>query len=245
MPTPKGFVLLKENRFDSTAFFRTLQHEWDIVPDDGYMQEGERISFNIRNNICAISLMPAPVPNREAEACAELNYFWPEAAATTRQHRAHLAVVVMPVGYSSSDIDCMSLYSKIISSCLADANALAVYTANTVFAPSFYRLQYDVMRQGELPIPIWAFIGLYEGKGGNCAYSIGMQQFGKLEMEICNSASAPRDILLTLLHICGGVIQEDLTLEGSSVLALADDRFFIERSPSVNCLGEDSLKVVY
>ena len=112
MPTPKGFVLLKENCFDSAAFFRTLQHEWDIVPDDGYMQEGERISFNIRDNICAISLMPAPVPNREAEACAELNYFWPEAAATTRQHRAHLAVVVMPVGYSSSDIDCMSLYRQ-------------------------------------------------------------------------------------------------------------------------------------
>ena len=34
MTHAQGFVLLKENRFDSAAFLRTLQQEWGITPDD-------------------------------------------------------------------------------------------------------------------------------------------------------------------------------------------------------------------
>ena len=59
----QGFVLLKENRFDSAAFLRTLQQEWGIAPDDdGMPLGGEMLTFNIAGNLCAVSLMPAPSP---------------------------------------------------------------------------------------------------------------------------------------------------------------------------------------
>ena len=71
----QGFVLLKENRFDSAAFLRTLQQEWGITPDDdGMPLSGEMLTFNIAGNLCVVSLMPAPIPDGEAEASAAYNY---------------------------------------------------------------------------------------------------------------------------------------------------------------------------
>ena len=85
MSHAQGFVLLKENRFDSAAFLRTLQQEWGIAPDDdGMPLGGEMLTFNIAVNLCAVSLMPAPIPNNEAEQAAAYTYYWLEAVAPTR-----------------------------------------------------------------------------------------------------------------------------------------------------------------
>ena len=134
----QGFVLLKENRFDSAAFLRTLQQEWGITPDDdGMPLSGEMLTFNIAGNLCAVSLMPAPIPDGEAEASAAYNYYWPEAVEAARQHQAHLLVAVMPTG-DGTPLDRMRLYSKIVSSCLADANATKCVTDNCLCPSGFF-----------------------------------------------------------------------------------------------------------
>ena len=65
----QGFVLLKENRFDPARFLHTLQHEWGISPDEGegITNEDGILNFNVNGLLCALSLMPAPLPDGEAE----------------------------------------------------------------------------------------------------------------------------------------------------------------------------------
>lgn len=246
MSHAQGFVLLKENRFDSAAFLRTLQQEWGIAPDDdGMPLGGEMLTFNIAGNLCAVSLMPAPIPNHEAEQAAAYNYYWPEAVEAARQHQAHLLVVVMPTGGSTA-AELMQLYSKIISSCLADANALGVYTSGTVFAPDFYRTFCDAMHQGEQPVPVWVFIGLYADEGGNHAYTIGMTQFDKMEMEIRASQHDMNDIHSTLTGICAYLIGQDVTLhDGETIGFSAEQQLAISRSPAIAGGAEETLKIAY
>ena len=241
----QGFVLLKENRFDSAAFLRTLQQEWGIRPEEDGELGGDILTFNVGEHICAVSLMPAPIPNNEAEDNAAFNYFWPEAVETTQQHQAHLLVAVMAGGEEGA-IARMSLFSKIVSSCLADANALGVYTSGTVFAPDFYRSLCDEMRQGQLPVPVWVFIGLYADEGGNHAYTIGMSQFDKMEMEIRASQHDLNDIHGTLLGICTYIISQDVTLhDGETIGFSAEQKLAISRSPGIAGVAEESLKIAY
>ena len=126
----QGFVLLKENRFDPARFLHTLQHEWGISPDEGegITNEDGILNFNVNGLLCALSLMPVPLPDGEAEQNAAFNYYWPEAVEETAKHQAHILLVVMPLGETdASPIDVMSLYSKLACAALADENSIGIY----------------------------------------------------------------------------------------------------------------------
>ena len=43
----------------------------------------------------AVSLMPAPVPDGEAELNAKNNYLWPEAETAAKAHKAHIMAAVL------------------------------------------------------------------------------------------------------------------------------------------------------
>lgn len=45
--------------------------------------------------IAAVSLMPYPIPDGEAELNAENNYMWPEAVRQAKEHCAHIMVAVL------------------------------------------------------------------------------------------------------------------------------------------------------
>lgn len=64
-----------------------------------------------------------------------------------------------------------------------------------------------MMNDDELPLLDWIYFGLYRSEKGMCAYTYGMQMFGKLEMEVLDSAASPqelRDFLYADRWICAG-----------------------------------------
>lgn len=245
----QGFVLLKENRYDPARILAALQRDWGIVPDRGETPTitEDSLMFNVNGLLCSIALMPAPLPNNEAEQNAAFNYFWPEAVATVRQHQAHLLVVVMPLGNDAAPpITMMSLYSKLVCACLADDNALGIYTSGTVFAPDFYQDMCNALRHGELPIMAWIFIGLYGDEGGSNAYTIGLEQFNKMELEILASRHEPNELFTFLCGICDYLIANDVTLyDGETIGFSEDEKLAITRSPRVAGVAEETLKIAY
>ncbi len=61
----------------------------------------------------------------------------------------------------NSEVDGMRLYSKIVSGCLNQANATAVYTSGTVYTADFYqKIAKQYLPKNEIPIMIWVYIGL-------------------------------------------------------------------------------------
>ena len=245
----QGFVLLKENRYDPARILVALQRDWGIVPDRGEAPTitEDSLMFNVNGLLCSVALMPAPLPNNEAEQNAAFNYFWPEAVATVRQHQAHLLVVVMPLGNdAATPITVMSLYSKLVCACLADDNALGIYTSGTVFAPDFYQDMCNALRHGELPIMAWIFIGLYGDEGGSNAYTIGLEQFNKMELEILASRHEPNELFTFLCGICDYLIANDVTLRNGETIGFSEDeKLAITRSSRVAGIAEETLKIAY
>lgn len=247
----QGFLLLKENRYDPSRILAALQRDWGIVPDSGEAPTiaEDSLMFNVNGLLCSVALMPAPLPNNEAEQNAAFNYFWPEAVATVRQHQAHLLVVVMPLGNdAATPITVMSLYSKLVCACLADDNALGIYTSGTVFAPDFYQDMCNALRHGELPIMAWIFIGVYYllDEDGSNAYTIGLEQFGKMELEILASRHDVSELHVFLCSICDYLIANDVTLhDGETIGFSEDEKLAITRSPRVAGVAEETLKIAY
>ncbi len=245
----QGFVLLKENRYNPEGILDALQRDWGIVPDAGEAAtiSETTLTFNAYGLLCSVTLMPAPIPGEEAEQNAACNYFWPKAVETVRQHRAHLLIVVMPLTSNvAAPVAVMSLYSKLVCACLADDNALGIYTSGTVFAPDFYQEMCNPLRRGELPIMAWIFVGLYSDESGSNAYTIGLEQFNKMEMEILASQHEPNELFATLCGICDYIIANDVILRDGETIGFSDDeKLAITRSPRVAGIATETLKIAY
>ena len=155
----------------------------------------------------------------------------------------------MPFGNdAATPITVMSLYSKLVCAGLADDNALGIYTSGTVFAPDFYQDMCNALRHGELPIMAWIFIGVYYllDEDGSNAYTIGLEQFNKMELEILASRHEPNELFTFLCGICDYLIANDVTLhDGETIGFSEDEKLAITRSPRVAGIAEETLKIAY
>ena len=74
-----------------------MKEKWDITvaeEDDGEKSD-DTLVFEVGDMIAAVSLMPFPVPDGEAELNAENNYMWQDAVKAAKEHRAHIMAAVL------------------------------------------------------------------------------------------------------------------------------------------------------
>lgn len=241
-----GFVLLSKGKWDKAQFIRDMKEKWDItVEEDEEDKRDDAVVFEVGDMIAAVSLMPYPIPDGEAETNAENNYMWPEAVEAAKAHKAHIMVAVL--GKEEDVLEKGKLYTKLVAACCRQKYATGVYTSGVVFEPRFYEGFADMMRKGELPIFNWIWFGLYRSGGGMNAYTYGMEAFGKDEMEVLNADAEPGDLRNFLASIVSYVLEGDVELhDGETIGFAADDIHAITRSPGVSLPEEQmTLKISY
>ena len=87
-----AFVLLSQNEWDIKKLINDCKADWNIeIPYDG---NEEALVAVMGDVTLAVAIMPAPVPNQEAEHYAGANYMWKDAVEVTKSHKAHLMVSV-------------------------------------------------------------------------------------------------------------------------------------------------------
>ncbi len=241
-----GFVLLSSCEWEKETFCRDLLQEWGVAVEETEEEssiEGDSFVFEADGMLAAVSLMPAPIPNGEAEENAANNYLWPEAVETTKGHTAHLIIAVL--GKDHSPYDAGELFVKLCSTCLNQKNALGVYTSGTVFEPAFYHDAARMMQDGSLPILNWIYFGLYQGKEGISGYTYGMTLLGKEEIEVLEANTSPSDLRNFLVDIAYYVLSSDVTLHDGETIGFSEDQKLpISRSEGVAVDGY-SLKIGY
>ena len=159
----QGFVLLETPEFDFEQMISELKTTWGMEIEDYELENGNLV-FEYENNLMAVSLMETPIPDGEAEYFAQANYMWKEAVETTKKHQAHL--VVFTISREGNPIEAACNFTVLVSSCLSQKSVLGIYTTGTVFEPAFYQKGADAMKKGELPVPIWVYVGLGRNEKG-------------------------------------------------------------------------------
>lgn len=237
-----GFILLETPEFNFEQIIDELKDQWGIEVKD-YEVNNENLIFEWEDNLMAVSLMEAPIPDGEAEYFAASNYMWREAVETTKRHQAHL--VVFAINREGDAIASASAFSILVSSCLNQKSVLGIYTSGTVFQPKFYQEVAAVMKKGEMPIPVWVYLGLGKGENGNDGYTYGMDAFGKSEIEILNSSHTLEEIQSFLYYVVEYVIKENMIFrDGETISFTSEEKLKITKSEAVHVDGE-SLKIWY
>ena len=245
-----SFVLLDSAAWDAAAFRRDLEREWGItVPEDAASEEedpadaGSRFVWELNGMLLSVAFMPGPVPDGEAEHNAATNYLWPEAVDVTKTHVTHLLVAVLP--QNRDFVNAGRAMVMLADACLLQENAVGVYASGTVFEPGFYREAAAVMHTGELPFLNWVYFGFNRTEKGFNAYTFGLENFGKDEMEVLDSAADPNELRDFLFNITAYVIRDDVTFhDGETLGSSEDERLPVTRSEGVSLDGQ-TIKIGY
>ncbi len=241
-----GFALLSDNSWDKEKYIRDLKEQWNITAEEKSEEERnpESLVFDVGDMMAAVSLMPAPVPNGEAEECAKNNYMWPEAEKTAKEHKAHIMVAV--IGKEESLIERGKLYVKLLSVCCLQKNITGIYTSGVVFQPRFYEGFSGMMKEDSLPIYNWIWFGLYRTEKGISGYTYGMECFGKDEMEVLDVDADPSKVRDFLVSMAEYVLEYDVVLnDGETIGFSAEDKHSIIRSQGVALPDIMTLKISY
>ena len=241
-----GFALLSDNSWDKEKYIRDLKEQWDITAEEKSDEERnpESLVFDVGDMMAAVSLMPAPVPNGEAEECAKNNYMWPEAEKTAKEHKAHIMVAV--IGKEKSLIERGKLYVKLLSVCCHQKNITGIYTSGVVSQPRFYEGFSGMMKEDSLPIYNWIWFGLYRTEKGISGYTYGMECFGKDEMEVLDVDADPSKVRDFLASMAGYVLEYDVVLnDGETIGFSAADKHRITRGQGVALPDKVTLKISY
>ena len=268
-----GFVLLDKQEYNLTALAERLEQRWGIVPEvyaeeqitveggeegdwleqllaeesvdiltEPDIQDGNLV-FDIPGAMVTVGYMPTPIPDGEAERFAKNNTSWPDAVRIAATHAAHLMVAVLP--RDMAPVEAGKTYVKLISSCLEGEHAVAAYTSGTVLEPAFYQRITEEMERGILPIDNWIYFGAYQNETGNNAYTIGMDAFGKDELEILGSRHKAEELRAFLFDVAYYVLEGDITLlSGETIGFTKEQKFSLKRGDGVAVEGH-SIQIGY
>lgn len=259
-----GFVLLNSVEFDREEIIARLQQDWNIVvteEEDDEDNSGESANhenpgehddgsgpaplvFEAEGSMLAVSFIPAPVPDNEAVHNAGSNYLWPQAEEVTKTHVAHLIIAVIP--RESSPMENGTNYVKLASSCLKLPNAIGLYSSGTVFQPEFFQDVTEAMKEDDLfPLLNLVYFGLVRSENGVSGYTIGLNSFGKDEIEVLESPASPSELREFLIDISGYVVEYDVKLRHGETIGFSEEqKLAITRSEGVN-IGGQTLKIQY
>ncbi len=205
-----GFVLLKSS-YHLQALTERLQKTYNIAaaPNgmdfcDSMQDFMQDLMLDVPGAMVTVSFMNEPIPEGEAETAA-MHAVWEGANHAAKTHTAHLMIAVLPDTMSA--IDAGKLYSRIISAALEDDAVLAVYTSGTILEPMQF-CQHTAEAGDLLPLDNLIFIGTYVREGGNCGYTVGLDAFGKDELEILDSNESSESVAYVLRE-CANIILTD------------------------------------
>ncbi|EAL1420892.1 DUF4261 domain-containing protein [Campylobacter coli] len=236
-----SFVLLDEAKFDFLKLKKILEDDFDIwIADENFTQDG--VIFSFKNMIVTLNLIKNPIPNNEAEYYANFNFMWKDALEQTQKHKALLVSVL---SQSESKLDQAKLFTQISSACLQDEHTLGFYTGGVVLEPKFYIENAKMLEDNRLPIYNWIYVSVYPGDNGNNAYTYGLRNFDKLELEVCDANIEEKELFFTLYDIILHILTYDLSLKDGDTLKFEDGRILSFKKSQGIGVENESLKIIF
>lgn len=240
-----AMVLLKGKGSIDAARFSGDLAEYSGAATEELVKDGSTLLLSVEGATVAISVMPAPVPQKDIAAAARFAYNWPNAAQQAEKHQSHLVVVV-----SEEQADAVKLHmvlTDVIASLLRTTDAIGVYRG----AQSLLIRKHDYLQEAEgmdedyYPLNVWLYFGLQEGDKGNSGYTYGLKEFGKLELEIVDSAASPEAIRAFLYNMAHYILENEVELADGDTCGLSDEEEIAVRHMPGKFVKGTSCRLLY
>lgn len=232
-----AFVLLPSRTPPSLEAVAASLAKWEIEADPaaGAQEPDEGpLTFELDPGSLIVAHMPAPIPNGEADAAAELSLGRFGTGPAWQPHETHLTVVL--TSGDAPDLDVVTFFTQSVAAVAEAASATGVYWGNGHVAheASFFVEMADT----EMPLMLWSGVSFAQN-GDEVSFSTtGLRQFGL--PELCIKAPAPmgNEALACLFDFAGYIVGRGRALpDGDTIGRTAAEKLSVsyETSP----FGED------
>src|SRR3569833_828743 len=185
----QGMILLNDTLlFDAERFQKDIEKNTKFKSGK-LTVDGNACSVTIDKETFAIGSMPVPAPVEEIERIADQTSYWENEMNRMRQHQRHLIVSMLPG--SSDTIKRYRIFTSVVCSVLRTHNTAGVYMGGQrLLIPSEgYLDEAAGMSKDWFPLYLWINFGFVENESGRkSAYTYGLREFDKTEMEIIESS---------------------------------------------------------
>ncbi|HEC2848715.1 TPA: DUF4261 domain-containing protein, partial [Campylobacter jejuni] len=219
-----------------------LEDKFNIkIADENFTKEG--VIFSYENMLVTLNLINNPIPNHEVEYYANFNFMWKDALEQTKKHKAHLLIAVL--SQDQSKLEQAKMFTKIAVLCLDNKHALGFYTGAVVLEPSFYIENAKMLDDNRLPVYNWIYVSVYPSENGVNAYTYGLRNFDKLELEVCDLNIEEKELFFCIYDIVLHILTYDINLKDKDILKFEDGKeikFIKSQGISVE---NESLKIIF
>ena len=180
--------------------------------------------------------MPAPVPGDEAAENADGNFLWPEGKAAAQAHRSHVIVTNMGSG-EVPPIQSAVTVARLALVALELFDGIGVYWGNASVSNSrevFESFCQDLSEE-HVPLPVMMrFQFVPQSDRTLSLYTLGLRQFGLMEIEVERSRKDLGDIFEFVSNIAHYLVQSGPVIQdGNTVGGTAEEQIIVRHKPSM------------
>jgi hypothetical protein len=171
--------------------------------------------------VVGVTLVCRPIPSSLVDGPCENAWYWPDAAAAVRQHKAHLLINLVD---ESRDLitKALRLTWLTLGACRA-SNAVAVLWApgGLIHQPQAFAEQALQSSRSSLPLYLWIdFRVLQHADGRTEVFTTGLSRFGKREIELAPIEAAPQQALEWAYNLAHYMIERETTIKDAETVGL-------------------------
>ena len=200
-------------------------------------------AFDIDGVMIALANMPIPIPAEELEEVISYTYTWANASKELKKQTGHAIVSVL--GGDKTPVERFTILSKLLCSILITSeNCIAIYQGNETLLlhKDHYLAAVDDLKANRIPVSAWIYIGLRQTPQGIDAYTYGMFNFNKPEIEIIESPLDSNRLYRMILGISSHIIKKDIIFKDGDVYDLSESiKLYISLSKGIH-VNDLSLK---
>ena len=193
-----------------TSFFN------ESGPGQPAIEETSRVDdmlvFHVGATRGAIAAATHPIPGEELEGPIAAAWWWPEAEAKLKGHKAHLLATLS--GDTGTLLERTMLLTRLVAAAAATMNkVVGIYWGGgaLVHSPEQFIEDAAQMTREELPLNLWVDFRPQRNPDGSLGiFTTGMSALGHMEMEVAASQGDPEAVMAKLVEVAYHVVDRDL-----------------------------------
>lgn len=211
------------DRYDLNLVVDSLKNVWRLKVSS-IEGNNDTAILTIDGEMVAIAYMPVPIPIGDIEGTAKYAYNWQSVVDDLKEMNGHSIVSIM--AGKKPAIDRFKLLTKVLYSILATSNAIGVYqgSQSLLIPKEQYLNSTEQIKDDELPIGLWVYIGLRKTDKGNSVYTYGLTEFSKQEIEVINSRLDLEELYDFITNISAYVINSNVILKSGETFGYTADQ---------------------
>lgn len=209
-------------------------------PDQPPIQETSRVDdmlvVHVAGTRGALAAATHPIPWEELEGPAAAAWWWPEAEARLKGHKAH--VIATLSGEAGSLIERTMLLTRLVAAAAASmTRCRGIYwgAGTLVHAPEQFIEDAAQMTRDELPLNLWVDFRPQRNPDGTLGiFTTGLTALGHAEMEVAASKGDPEAVMARLVEVAYHLVDRDLyPADGELVDVPPAKPVLVHRKPSL------------